>query len=153
MSYCREPKRKILRTDPGRPIIAIPVAAGCPCAGGSAVGAVVVDIQLAGDDTADVIRYPLYDFNEAGDPRFYLDYQVLNTPAIYTATVTAGVDVDGARQQIYECGKFDFIVGKMCSVGQPYISTPNPNPSPSGGGAVFTIPYDDMNPSYNIQSL
>ena len=152
MTYCRGPKTKNLRTQPNRPLIAVKSANGCGCSGG--ITTPFLDIKRAGVKDATVYRYPVYSYNSAGDPQFFLDFNVLNTPAIYDATLLSFNQYQSdVNLRFVECGTFQLVIGLACSLNSTYVSTPANAPTDVGRTPAGTFPYDDMQPSYALEPV
>jgi hypothetical protein len=152
MTLCRGPKRKPVRTQPNRPLIAVKVATGCSCSASSAAD-VFLDVSRDGERDAEVIRYPIYDYNSDGDPRFFLDYQILNTPGIYKAVLKSfNVYQPVESLRFVTCGEFQLIIGPSCSV-LDYVSMPANAPNEPSRTPDAPLVYDDMQPSYAIELL
>lgn len=153
MTFCRDPKRKPLRTQPNRPLIAVKVANGCGCSAGG-VTSVFLDVERDGVRDADVYRYPVYDYNDQGDPRFFLDFNVLNTPGVYKATVRSfNVYEPVEAKRFVACGEFQIIIGLACSFSDKYVAMPSNAPNEAGRTESGDILYDDMQPSYALDPL
>lgn len=153
MTFCRDPKRKPLRTQPNRPLIAVKVANGCGCSSGG-VTSVFLDVERDGVRDADVYRYPVYAYNGAGDPMFFLDFNVLNTPGVYKATVRSfNVYEPVEAKRFVACGEFQMIIGLACSFSDKYVASTPGAPNQPGRTPADTLPYDDMQPSYALEPL
>jgi hypothetical protein len=156
VTLCRNPKRSALRVQISQPLIAVPVGPGCPCSGAAAGSFItVLHVQRAGDRDADVYEYPLYNYTDSGDPRFFLDGAVLNYPAVYEATVI-GRSAAGYGDQNAICGRFQIIVGPSCGILAPYIAMPGSGGgggSGGGSGPAIFYPDLDMYPSAFVEPL
>ena len=153
MTFCRDPKRKPLRTQPNRPLIAVKVAGGCGCSTGG-VQTVVLDVVRDGVKDPDTYRYTVYDYNSDGDPRFFLDFNVVNTPGVYLATVKSLNQYEpDETKRFVECGEFQIIIGPSCSFTDKYVSMPANSPNEAGRTESGNILYDDMQPSYALDPL
>lgn len=153
MTLCRGPKKATLRVQPTAPLIAVRVAAGCPCSSsGASSGAILLEVTRSGDDDFTAIRYPIYDFNDNGDPRFFLDFQILQLAGRYTGTVIAGID--GVRADEVACGSIDITVGPTCGVTTSYVSMPTGAPGGGGRGAdTEGDDFADMQPAVFLATL
>lgn len=153
MTFCRNPKRTPLRTQPNRPLIAVKVANGCGCTTGG-ISNVFLDVVRDGEKDADTYRYPAYRYNAAGDPEFFLDFNVLNFPGVYKATVRSFNQYQSdVNLRFVACGEFQLIIGPSCSFASTYVSTPSGAPSTATRNESGTIVYDDMQPSYALDPL